>query len=150
MPYMERRRNNEHWVWFDCRKMFRKPSRWQGVRLGDKPPIPNHECPECKKPMRDMGVYFEPPRRNAVRMWEIMRLVADNGMSFHSEGSKAYVEGFIFEMRNREGLKEQRPNLNSVNNRLIANRKWRSNSGQELLTKIAEKSASRSGSKTAR
>jgi hypothetical protein len=82
-------------------------------------------------------------------MWEIMRMVADNGMSFHSEGSKAYIEGFIFEMRDRQGLKEQRPNLNSVKNKLIAYRK-RSNSGQELLTKIAEKSASRSGSKTAR
>ena len=100
--------------------------------------------------MRDMVVYFEPPRRNAVRMWEIMRMVADNAMSFHSEGSKAYIEGFIFEMRNRQGLKEQRPNLNSVKNRLIAYRKQRSNSGLKLLEKIAEKSSSQSGSKTAR
>ena len=103
---MLRRRNKEHWVCFDCRKMFRKPSRWEGVAVGDEPQTPKHECPECKQEMRDMGTYFEPPRLQNKRAWEVMRILADSGFTFHSEGSKAFVEAFI--------LGKNRPNPNEV------------------------------------
>ena len=104
---MLRRRNKEHWVCFDCRKMFRKPSRWEGVAPGREPPAPKHECPECKQEMRDMGTYFEPPRLQNKRAWEVMRILADSGFTFHSEGSKAFAEAFILG-RGRPNPKEVR------------------------------------------
>jgi hypothetical protein len=91
---MQRRRNSEHWVCFDCRKMFRKVSRW-GTHIEGLP----HECPECKQPMRDMGIYFEPPRRNDIDAWKRLELLASRGFTFHSEGSKAYIKSFIFNVK---------------------------------------------------
>jgi hypothetical protein len=114
-----------HWVCFDCRKMFRKPPRVQ-----QEPPACGYVCPECKQPMRDMGVYFEPPRRNATRRWAIMRLLAENDISFRSEGIKAYVQAFIFEGR--------RPNLNRVKERLEGYKNWRGSKGQQLLSRISK------------
>jgi hypothetical protein len=87
-----RRRNPEHWVCFGCRKMFRKSSRWLSDGADS---TPRHLCPQCRQPMRDMGKYFEPPRALDRRSWEIMRRVADAGLFFHSEGSKAFINAFI-------------------------------------------------------
>jgi hypothetical protein len=42
-----------------------------------------------------MGKYFEPPRALDKRSWQIMRRIADAGLSFHSEGSKAFINAFI-------------------------------------------------------
>ncbi len=57
-----------------------------------------------------MGVYFEPPRRNATKMWALMRMVAETGLTFHTEGSRAFVQAFIFQNRP--------PNMNRVRARL--------------------------------
>jgi len=57
-----------------------------------------------------MGTYFEPPRLHNKRDWEVMRILAVNGFTFHSEGSKAYVEAFI--------LGKNRPNPNEVQSRI--------------------------------
>ena len=125
MNGMKRPRIKAHWVCFDCRKMFRKPPRAQ-----QEPPAGGYVCPECKQPMCDMGVYFEPPRRNAMKRWEIMRLVAQNGIRFRSEGSKAFVQAFILEDR-------RRPNLNRVRERLEWNKNRRGSRGQQLLSRIS-------------
>jgi hypothetical protein len=85
--------------------MFRKPPRSQLT-----PPAGGYVCPECKRPMRDMGIYFEPPRRNAIKRWESLRLMADSGFRFQSEGAKAFAQAFILESRS--------PNLNRVKERL--------------------------------
>ena len=56
-------------------------------------------CPDCGEQMRDMGIYFEPPRKQARKAWAIMRLLADNGYSFQREGDKSFIEHFILESK---------------------------------------------------
>jgi hypothetical protein len=56
--------------------------------------------------MRDMGIYFEPPRRQARKAWAIMQFLAENGFSFQTEGSKSYIEHFI--------LASKRPRIQDV------------------------------------
>jgi hypothetical protein len=85
--------------------MFRKPSRWEL-----KIERPQHECPECKQPMRNMGVYFEPPRKNDVKAWVRMELLSDNGYTFHSVGSRPFIEGFLFSSK-RPSLRALRTSL---------------------------------------
>lgn len=75
--------------------MFRKSSRWLLIRTETKVPVPRHLCPQCRNPMRDMGKYFEPPRALDDRSWEIMGRLAEAGMTFHSEGSRAFINAFI-------------------------------------------------------
>jgi hypothetical protein len=60
--------------------------------------------------MSDMGIYFEPPRRQARKAWAIMRFLAENGYSFQTEGSKSYIEHFI--------LASKRPRFQDVINRV--------------------------------
>lgn len=57
-----------------------------------------------------METYFEPPRLHNKRAWEVMRILAVNGFTFHSEGSKAFVEAFI--------LGKNRPNPKEVQSRI--------------------------------
>src|SRR5689334_16861539 len=125
MNGIKQQRIKAHWVCFDCRKMFRKPPRAQ-----QEPPSGGYVCPECKQPMCDMGVYFEPPRRNAIKRWAMMRLLAENSILFRSEGAKAFIQAFIFE--------DRRPNLNRVKERLEWNRNWRGSRGQQLLSRISK------------
>jgi hypothetical protein len=42
-----------------------------------------------------MGVYFEPPRRQARKSWAITQLLAENGYNFQTEGSVTYIKTFI-------------------------------------------------------
>lgn len=60
--------------------------------------------------MIDMGIYFEPPKRQAKKRWEIMKFLADNGYKFQSEGVKKYIESFIFQTKN--------PRFNDVKERV--------------------------------
>ena len=120
------RRMLEHWACFDCRKMFRKPSRWDSVRSGEQPSTPQHICPQCREEMRDMGRHFEPPRRSNQTLWEVMRVLSDNGYTFHCDGCKTFIEKFIFG--------ESRPNLKLVKERLSKLRKV--SEGERLLRKI--------------
>lgn len=76
-----------HWVCFDCRKSFAK----EPVGKDETP----RKCPECAKPMIDMGAYFEPPRKLSVKRREVMKVLADYGYKFQSEGSKAHIKAFI-------------------------------------------------------
>jgi hypothetical protein len=45
--------------------------------------------------MSDMGVYFEPPRRQAKKSWAIVELLAQSGYKFQTEGGVAYIKTFI-------------------------------------------------------
>lgn len=81
-----------HWACFDCRKSFAKE------------PVTDNErariCPDCRKQMVDMGKYFAAPRRLNKKRWEVMKVLADNGYKFQSEGSKAYIQSFILQAKN--------------------------------------------------
>jgi len=79
-----------HWACFDCRKSFAKEPLSEGAR----------KCPECAKPMIDMGAYFEPPRKLNAKRWAVMEVLADYGYKFQSEGSKAYIKAFILQAKN--------------------------------------------------
>jgi len=72
--------------------------------------------------MRDMGIYFEPPRRQARKVWANMRLLAENGYTFQSEGSKALIERFL--------LGTKRPRIQDVVER-IDQEKQRINESRE-------------------
>ena len=79
-----------HWACFDCRKSFAKEPLDEGAR----------KCPECAKPMTDMGAYFEPPRKLSKKRWEVMKVLADYGYKFQSEDSKYYIQNRILQAKN--------------------------------------------------
>lgn len=81
-----------HWACFDCRKSFAKPPVIKDSEL--------RKCPECAKFMTDMGAYFEPPRKLSKKRWEVMKVLADYGYKFRSEGSKSYIKSFILQVKN--------------------------------------------------
>ncbi len=79
-----------HWACFDCRKSFAKEPLSEGAR----------KCPECAKPMTDMGAYFEPPRKLNKKRWEVMKVLADYSYKFQSEDSKYYIQNRILQAKN--------------------------------------------------
>ncbi len=81
-----------HWACYDCRKSFAK----EPVGRDGMP----RKCPECAEPMIDMGAYFEPPRKLSKKRWEVMKVLADYGYKFQSEGSKAYIKAHILQAKN--------------------------------------------------
>jgi len=50
--------------------------------------------------MTDMGPYFEPPRKAAVKRWQVMRVLADNGLRFDSKDAKVFIDGRIRVVKN--------------------------------------------------
>ena len=93
-----------HWACFECRKSFHNTPALDSEQGKER------RCPDCGQQMRDMGIYFEPPRRQARKAWAIMRLLAENGYSFQREGSKSYIEHFI--------LASKRPRIQDVIERI--------------------------------
>lgn len=81
-----------HWACFECRKSFAK----EPVGREGNP----RKCPDCAKPMIDMGAYFEPPRKLSRKRWEVMKILADYGYKFNSEGAKVYIKTFILQAKN--------------------------------------------------
>lgn len=94
-----------HWACFDCRKSFHRPPLEGGQR----------QCPECGAVAWDMGIYFEPPRRQAKRAWAVMRLIAESGYRFRTEGGKAYIDRYF--------LGSGRPGVEQVRRRIEAHRR---------------------------
>jgi hypothetical protein len=78
-----------HWACFDCRKSFAK----------DASETPR-KCPECAKPMIDMGAYFEPPRKLNKKRWEVMEILADYGYKFNDKDSLNYIQNRILQAKN--------------------------------------------------
>lgn len=81
-----------HWACFECRKSFAKEP--VGKEMSAR------KCPECAKPMIDMGAYFEPPRKLNKRRWSAMKIIADEGYKFRSEGMKIYIDANILVTKN--------------------------------------------------
>ncbi len=78
-----------HWACFDCRKSFAK----------DASATPR-KCPECSKPMTDMGAYFEPPRRLSEKRWRVVKILADYGYRFNTKDAKIHIENRILQAKN--------------------------------------------------
>lgn len=93
-----------HWVCFDCRKSFHNlPARDSVARQ-------QRTCPECGEEMRDMGVYFEPPRRQARKAWAVARLLAEGGYRFQTEGDVSHIRDHIMGAK-RPRLEDVRQNI---------------------------------------
>lgn len=76
--------------------------------------------------MVDMGKYFRPPRRANKKAWEQMRLLAEHGIRFRSEGTVAY-------QRMATGPK---PSLRKTKQSIAACPCHTRTEGQRLLRKI--------------
>ena len=59
----------EHHACYECRKMFRRP-----VTAELALPHPKGEamarCPECRRPMHNVGKGFRPPKRSDLKAWK--------------------------------------------------------------------------------
>jgi len=91
--------------------MFKRRARPENVESGPHRPARPYRCPECGEAMRDMGVYFEPPRKADAITWERMQVLAEFGLCFHTEGSKVRAESLM-------GRPPARPN--ALRRRLIS------------------------------
>lgn len=78
-----------HWVCFDCRKSFAKEESASA-----------RKCPECTRPMTDMGAYFEPPRKLNRKRWAVMKILADNEFRFNTKDAKIYIQSRILQAKN--------------------------------------------------
>lgn len=71
-----------HFACFACRKGFKRAAL---ARVGDAADDPA-PCPECGRPMADMGLDFKPPKRTAVEHWEVLAFVYGRGFAYNSCG----------------------------------------------------------------
>lgn len=78
-----------HWACFDCRKSFAKDESASA-----------RKCPECARPMTDMGAFFEPPRKLNKKRWEVMKILADKGLKFNTKDAKIYIQNRILQVKN--------------------------------------------------
>lgn len=81
-----------HWACFDCRKSFAKEPVAKEMAA--------RKCPECAKPMIDMGAFFEPPRKLNKKRWEVMKILADHGYKFNTKDSKIFIQSRILQAKN--------------------------------------------------
>ena len=82
----------DHFACFDCRKAF-KYWQWEkcDTRLSKKGPKLRHSpriilCPDCSRPMADMGLDFKAPPKNDLEAWQILKSLRENGFTFHGCG----------------------------------------------------------------
>ena len=78
-----------HWACFSCRKSFAK----------DESESPR-KCPECAKPMIDMGAYFEPSRKLNKKRWAVVKVLANYGYKFNTKDSQIYIQNQILQAKN--------------------------------------------------
>lgn len=78
-----------HWACFDCRKSFAK----------DVSASPR-KCPECARPMIDMGAFFEPPRKLNKKRWEVMSVLADYGYKFNTKDAQVFIQNRLLQVKN--------------------------------------------------
>jgi hypothetical protein len=87
----------DHFACFDCRKAF-KYWQWEETdeaTFGRKQRLRHVPreivCPECGKPMVDMGLDYKAPRKRDIGAWEILRTLYQHGFTFHSCGCSVGV-----------------------------------------------------------
>jgi len=82
----------DHFACFDCRKAFKY---WQWEECDETTfrtkqrleHVPREiVCPDCSKPMTDMGLDFKAPRKSDIEAWKILEILAQNGFTFHGCG----------------------------------------------------------------
>ena len=81
-------RYKDHYACFRCRKMFRQPSVYDLPE--HRRPAPGEQrvvaCPECRNPMKAMGLDFKAPQQQDVKQWKKVEILFHHGFAFHSCG----------------------------------------------------------------
>lgn len=82
----------DHFACFHCRKAFkswqwndRRGETWKArarLHYGPREVV----CPDCARPMIDMGLDFKAPPKPDREAWEIMKILSRNGFTFHNCG----------------------------------------------------------------
>ena len=80
--------HEEPYACFRYRKSFKQTNRHElppGQRPegGEPRVVP---CPQCGEQMASMGHDFKPPPMKSVKQWQKVRLLFENGFTFHSCG----------------------------------------------------------------
>ena len=84
-------------VCFNCRKMFGRayePPAFYDQDLQRPTRVLTPEgvvCPQCAKPMIEMGRFFVPPKRTQSRLWQALQSLAEAGFRFRSPGSRRWL-----------------------------------------------------------
>ena len=95
-----------HFACFDCRKGFKRAASARMQDAADDPA----PCPDCGRPMADMGLDFKPPKQTDVEHWEVVARLYRRGFAYHSCGCvgpgyrptrRVDVPGFLESHRNR-------------------------------------------------
>jgi hypothetical protein len=82
----------DHFACFRCRKAF-KYWQWEDCEEGAwtakarRHHVPREiVCPDCARPMVEMGVDFKAPPKGDREAWEILEALFENGFAFHGCG----------------------------------------------------------------
>ncbi len=78
----------EPFACFECRKVFKQTCRWElPAHLQLKPGEERIcKCPQCGKPMADMGRDFKAPKNKDLKQWKKVQILYEHGFTFHSCG----------------------------------------------------------------
>jgi hypothetical protein len=81
-PYKDR------YACFHCRKAFKRRKNDDLPRAMQRADgeFPIVRCPQCRRPMHDMGMDFKAPPLKDVKQWRKVELLFEHGFTFHSCG----------------------------------------------------------------
>ena len=95
----------DHFACFECRKAF-KHRQWEPLDAGTwkmrrrLQHAPREvACPDCARPMVDMGLDFKSPPKEDREAWRILEILHEHGFTFHGCGCSV---GFTPPRRLRE------------------------------------------------
>lgn len=74
-----------HYVCFDCRKSFAPSSRRDPKAFGviaERTRQGPRKCPDCGRPLFELGLAFKPPRQRDRRTWKLLEAKARAGDQF--------------------------------------------------------------------
>lgn len=72
-----------HYACFDCRKSFK---RRLPRDVGHTGPSKAAICPQCARPMADMGLDFQLPKKSDLKAWKASQMLWEVGETFHGCG----------------------------------------------------------------
>lgn len=84
---------------FDCRKAFKKrfvPDR-------------DYKCPQCAKPLAQMGRSFKSPRKHETKQWEKVRRLWRAGYRFHTNTRRQFTPAFPEALRDVDAWIAENP-----------------------------------------
>lgn len=73
-----------HYACFNCRKTFKR-RLMVDIKKGEAS-VFEAKCPQCGEFMANMGLDFESPKKDDVKMWEHIKSLFSVGLTFHSCG----------------------------------------------------------------